>query len=71
MQQFRVKLKNVPTDAPQVCSSTNSVLNRDQSLSVQDKVLALNNLGVDQHQHKGRAREFLSLLMCSIKGASL
>ena len=52
MQKFKVKLKNVPTDAPQVRSSTNSVLNKDQSLSVPDKVLALNNLEVDQHQHK-------------------
>ena len=53
MQKFKVKFQNVPMDAPQVCSSTNPVLNRDQSLSVQDKVLALNNLDVDQHQHKG------------------
>ena len=53
MQKFKAKFKNVPTDAPQVCSSTNPVLNRDQSLSVQDKVLTLNNLEVDQHQHKG------------------
>jgi len=53
MQQFKVELKNTPTDAPQVCSSVNSVLNRDQSLSVQDKVLALNNLDVDLLQHKG------------------
>jgi hypothetical protein len=53
MQKFKVKFQNSPTDAPQVCSSENPVLNRDQSLSVQDKVLTLNNLEVDQHQHKG------------------
>jgi hypothetical protein len=53
MQQFKVKFQNSPTDAPQVCSSENPVLNRDQNLSVQDKVQALNNLEVDQHQHKG------------------
>ena len=53
MQQFKGKFKNVPTDAPQVCSSTNPVLNRDQSLSVQDKVRTLNNLDVDLLQHKG------------------
>jgi 5-methylcytosine-specific restriction endonuclease McrA len=53
MQKFKAKLKNVPMDAPQVRSSTNPVLNRDESLSVQDKVLALNNLEVGQHQHKG------------------
>jgi len=52
MQKFKAKFKNVPTDAPQVCSSTNSVLNKDQSLSVQNKVLTLNNLEVDLPQHK-------------------
>ena len=51
MQQFKVKFKNVPTDTPQVCSSTNSVLNKEETLSVQDKVLTLNNLDVDQPQH--------------------
>ncbi len=53
MQQLQAELKNVPTDAPQVCSSTNPALNKVQRLSVQDKVLACNNLDVDQHQHKG------------------
>jgi len=53
MQKFKAKLKNVPMDTPQVCSSTNSSLNRDQSLSEKNKVLTLNNLEVDQHQHKG------------------
>jgi hypothetical protein len=51
MQKFKVKFQNSPTDTPQVCSSENSVLNRDQSLSVQDKVLTLNNLEVDLLQH--------------------
>jgi hypothetical protein len=54
MQKFKAKFKNSPTDAPQVCSSENSSLNRDQSLSEKDKVLALNNLEVDQSQHRGR-----------------
>ena len=53
MQQFKEKLKNVPIGAPQACSSTSLVLNRDQSLSVQGKVLTLNNLEVDLLQHKG------------------
>ena len=56
MQQFKVKLKNVPTDASQVCSSTNLQLNRDQSLSVvdglKDNKLALNNLEVNHQQHR-------------------
>lgn len=47
MQKFKAKFQNSPTDAPQVCSSENSVLNREETLSVQDKVLALNNLYKD------------------------
>jgi len=53
MQQFKVKFKNVPMDAPLVHCSTNSVLNREEILSVQDKVRTLNNLEVDLLQHKG------------------
>ena len=48
MQQLLVKLKNTPTDASQVCSSVNYQLNRDQNLSVGSKVLANNNLDVNQ-----------------------
>ena len=53
MQKFKVKFQNSPMDAPQVYSSENLSLNRDQSLSEADKVLALNNLEVDLLQHKG------------------
>jgi predicted ATPase len=53
MQQFKAKLKNTPTDTPLVCSSVNSVLNRLKRVSVQGKVLTLNNLEVDLLQHKG------------------
>ena len=52
MQKFKAKLKNVPRNAPQVSCSTSTVLNKDQSLSVQSKVLTLNNLEVDLRQHK-------------------
>ena len=48
MQQLLVKLNNTPTDASQVCSSVNYQLNRDQNLSVGSKVLANNNLDVNQ-----------------------
>jgi 5-methylcytosine-specific restriction endonuclease McrA len=53
MQKLSLKLKKVPRNAPQVPCSTNPVLNRDQSLSVQDKVLDDNNLDVDRSQRKG------------------
>jgi len=52
MQKFKAELKNEPMDAPLVCSSSNPVLNRDQSLSVQDIELTLNNLKVDLPQHR-------------------
>jgi 5-methylcytosine-specific restriction endonuclease McrA len=51
MQKLSVKLKNAPGNAPQVPCSVSSVLNRDESLSVQDKVRADNNLEVDQSIH--------------------
>jgi len=57
MQQFKAKFKNTPTGTPLVCSSTNSVLNRVEKLSVQDDLKnskrALNNLEVDLLQYKG------------------
>jgi hypothetical protein len=47
MQKLSVKLKNVPMVIPQVHCSTNSGLNKEETLSVQDKVLADNNLDAD------------------------
>ena len=47
MQKLLVKLKNVPTGAPQACSFTRYMLNRVQRLSAYNKVLANNNLEVD------------------------
>lgn len=45
MKKLQEKLKNTPTDVKslQVCSSVNSALNKDQSLSVQSKVLSCNS----------------------------
>jgi len=51
MQQLQLELKNVPTDTPQVCSTTSLRLNKDESLSALDKVLDCNNPEVDLHQH--------------------
>jgi len=61
MQKLQLELKNAPTDTPQVCSSVSAVLNRDESLSVQNNVvmysspqkLDCNNLDVDLSQHTG------------------
>ena len=52
-QQLQVKLKNIPTDASQVCSSISSGLNKEETLSVQNKVLVCNSLDVNHSQHAG------------------
>ena len=54
MQKLSVKLKNTPTDAPQVCSSVNPKVSRDETRSAKDIVLTGNNLEVDQSQHTER-----------------
>ena len=46
-QKLSAKLKNAPVDAPQVPCSVSSGLNREETLSVQSKVLTDNNLDVD------------------------
>ncbi len=43
MQKLSVKLKNTPRDTSLVPCSVSSVLNREETLSVQNKVLADNN----------------------------
>lgn len=53
VQKFRGKLKNIPRGAPQAPCSTSLSLNRDQSLSVADKVRTLNNSDVDLLHHTG------------------
>jgi len=52
-QQLQIKLKNAPTDASQVCSTASSGLNKEETLSVQNKVRACNTLDVNLHQRIG------------------
>jgi len=68
MQKLSGELKNTPMDAPQVCSSVNPGLNRDQSLSVQDIVLTDNNPEVDQSQHTGRPKVSLYVFVLANEG---
>lgn len=51
MQQLQVELKNVPVDTSLVHCTTSSVLNKDDSLSVQNKVLTCTNPEVNLRQH--------------------
>jgi RRXRR protein len=53
MKKLSVKLKNTPTDTQLVCSSVSPVLNREETLSEQGKVLTDNNSEVDLLQHTG------------------
>ena len=46
-QKLQVKLKNIPTSASLACSSINLSLNKDENLSVRDKVLTCNTLEVN------------------------
>jgi len=48
MQKLSVELKNTPRNTPLVPCSVSSVLNKDASLSVQNKVLTDNSSEVDQ-----------------------
>jgi len=52
MQKLSEELKNTPTDAPQVCSSVNPKVSRDESQSAEGIVLTDDNLEVDQRQQR-------------------
>lgn len=53
MQKLQGKLKNTPRNASQVPCSVNSQLNRDENLSVENKVLTCNNPDGNLRQHRG------------------
>ena len=69
MQKLSVKLKNTPTDTPQVCSSVSLGLNREETLSVQDKVLADNISDVDLRF--GKSGQDLRVPVLNMRGESL
>ena len=52
-KKLQVELKNTPTDTPLVCSSVSSGLNKEETPSVQSKVLACNTPEVNLLQHTG------------------
>jgi len=55
MQKLQGKFKNTPKDASQVPCSVNFQLNRDESLSAENKVLTCNNPEGNLVQHTGRS----------------
>ena len=52
-KSLQVELKDTLQDAPLVLNPVSLVLNREETLSVQDKVLACNTPEVDLLQHAG------------------
>ena len=52
-QKLSGEFKNTPTDAPQVCSSVNPKVSREETQSAEDRQLTDNNLEVDLHQQRG------------------
>jgi len=59
MQKFKEEFQNVPTNASLVCSSTNLMLNREDTLSASNRLerstLTLNNPEVNRVQQTGRS----------------
>jgi len=53
MQKLQAKFKNTPKDASLVPCSVNSSLNKEETLSVKDKILTCNNPEENLHQHRG------------------
>ena len=70
MQQFKEELKNVPRNALLVSCSTNSQLNKEEILSVENKVLSLNNPEVDQSVVQ-QQRQDLRVPVLNIRGIPL
>ena len=64
MQKLQEKLKNVPTDASQVCSSTSSLLNKEEIPSAESKVLSCNTPEGNLLQHTGERNLRVSVKMC-------
>ena len=73
MQKLQVKLKNIPTDASLVCSSISSVLNREETPSVQSKVLTCNILEGNLLRHTGGQNLIVSAVVyvLNMKGSPL
>ena len=69
-QQLQVKLKNIPVDASQVHCAISSGLNKEETLSVQSKVRACNNLDVNIHR-KMRQNTSVSVYVLNMRGQPL
>ena len=71
MQKFKEKLKNTPKDASQVLCSVNSQLNKEETLSVQSKVLSLNNPDENQSELNRKQNMSVSVYVLNKRGEPL
>jgi hypothetical protein len=69
-QQLQGELKNIPTDASQVCSSITLPLNKDESPSVVEKVLTCNNPEVNPPE-SNRVERKTYVFVLNVKGQPL
>ena len=69
-QKLQGELKNVPTDASQVCSSTTLPLNKDGNPSVVEKVLTCNNPEVNLPE-SNRVERKAQVFVLNVKGQPL
>lgn len=70
-QQLCGELKNAPTDTSPVCSTASFALNKDQSLSVQDKVLTHNNPEENQRLPVGGPKAITLVYVLNQNGSPL
>ena len=68
-QKLSGELKNTPTDTSPVCSSVSSGLNKEETLSVQNKVLTDNTL--EENQHSGKSGQDLRVPVLNMRGKPL
>jgi len=68
-QKLSGELKNTPASTSLACSSVSSGLNREETLSVQDKVLTDNNL--EENQQSGRTGQDLRVPVLNMRGKPL
>lgn len=68
-QQLSRELKNTPTDTSLVCSSVRSGLNKEETLSVQNKVLIDNNS--EENSHSGKSEQGLRVPVINMRGKPL
>jgi 5-methylcytosine-specific restriction endonuclease McrA len=69
MQKLLIEPKNTPTDTSLVCSTVSSGLNREETLSVQDKLLVNNSL--EENRLSAKREQDLRIPVLNMRGEPL